>query len=236
MTVPAWHGSNTNHCFRHQGPSAWWWHWNVFAWEPSRALLCPCQAQSGVCRLCMASHVQKQFLALGRDVLEFGMCHLIPSSAFYLLEDRIFHLKKPAKAICSIGLADSWYKAAVLECSTAEASAQISSPPLLPIVFLILYQSTYFFCSCFLPFPTHFCDTLISICVASWDHKTTQAGRDLRRSKAHPPAQSRINWEIRSSFSGLDPSGSQKSLMETAQPLWEPLCPTACLSTWRKRA
>lgn len=45
--------------------------------------------------------------ALGSDVLESGICHLIPSPDFYLLEDMIFHLKMPAETIHSTGLVDA---------------------------------------------------------------------------------------------------------------------------------
>lgn len=50
-------------------------------------------------------------------------------------------------------------------------------------------------------------------------------------SKVQPPAQSRISWEIRPSFPGLDLSGSQKFLMEIAHPLciWRATSLSHCL-------
>lgn len=134
---------------------------------------------------------------------------------FYLLEDKIFHLKMPVKAICSI---TGWYRQLFWSAAWLRPQHRLHHPPS-SLVFLILYQSTFFAPASY-PLPTHFCDTLLSICTASWDHRTAWARRDLGRSKAQPPAQSRISWEIRPSCSGLDPSGSQKSPVKTAQPLW----------------
>lgn len=37
------------------------------------------------------------------------------------------------------------------------------------------------------------------------DHKVIHDGRDLRRSLLHPPAQSWVNYEIRSGCIGLHP-------------------------------
>lgn len=59
-----------------------------------------------------------------------------------------------------------------------------------------------------------------------------QAGRDLRRALAQPPAPSRGSYRVTPGCSGLHPAEPWKlPRMEMAQPPWA-ACSTARLSSW----
>lgn len=67
----------------------------------------------------------------------------------------------------------------------------------------------------------------------SYDHRTIQVGKDLRRCLGQPPVQSRSSCEIRQGCSGLHPACLEKTMMATAQSVWT-ACFNAWLSSWGK--